>query len=138
MLDSTPLGKLAHPTPRAEIKNWLDQLLAADYRVIVPETADYEVRRSFLLAHLPRSIARLDMLGQALIYLPLTTQVMRKAAELWADARRIGRPTAGRKEIDADVILAAQALEAGATVATENLGHITRYVAAKNWRDIRP
>lgn len=73
MLDSTPLGKLAHPTLRAEVKNWLDQLLAANFEIIIPKIADYEVRRSFLLAQIPRSIARLDVLGQALTYLPLTT-----------------------------------------------------------------
>jgi predicted nucleic acid-binding protein len=63
---------------------------------------------------------------------------MLRAAELWADARRRGNPTADPKELDADVILAAMALEAGAIVATENVGHLSRYVTAKHWRDIAP
>ena len=63
---------------------------------------------------------------------------MLRAAELWADARRRGRSTADPKELDADVILAAMALEAGATVATENVGHLSRYVSAKHWRQIKP
>jgi len=46
-------------------------------------------------------------------------------------------PTADPKELDADVILAAQALESGGIVATENVGHLGRYVTAKSWREIR-
>jgi hypothetical protein len=38
--------------------------------------------------------------------------------------------------LDADVILAAQAQEAGAMVATENVRHLSRLVPASNWRDI--
>ena len=61
---------------------------------------------------------------------------MLRAAELWADARRRGKPTADPKELDADVILAAQAIEAGAIVATENVGHLSRYVTARHWSAI--
>ena len=69
-------------------------------------------------------------------YQPLTTGIMRKAAQLWADARKKGHPTADPKELDSDVILAAQALYAGAIVATENVGHLSLFVESQNWRDI--
>lgn len=46
-------------------------------------------------------------------------------------------PTADPKDLDGDVILAAQALESGGIVATDNVGHLGRYVTAKNWRDVR-
>ena len=67
-------------------------------------------------------------------YLPLTTAAMRKAAELWAIARQTGRPTAGDKNIDADVILAAQAIALGepnTVIATTNVSHLSRFVAAE-------
>ena len=48
MLDSTPLGKLAHPRPNAEIANWFRGVIGSGMIVIVPELADYEVRREFL------------------------------------------------------------------------------------------
>jgi hypothetical protein len=45
-------------------------------------------------------------------------------------------PTADDKELDGDVILAAQAEQAGALVAAENIGHLSRFVDAQAWRDI--
>ena len=76
-------------------------------------------------------------------YLPITTAAMRQAAEFWAQARQRGEPTAPDLALDAYVILAAQALVAGASagnvvVATTNVAHLTRFVAAETWDQIRP
>ena len=136
LLDSGPLGRLAHPRPNAEITAWLDGLLATDVIVIAPEIADYEVRRSLLLADLSPSVARLDGLKEVLTYLPLNTEVMLKAAELWAAGRKRGQPTADPKELDGDVILAAQALQVGAVIATENVAHLAQFVPARHWREV--
>jgi hypothetical protein len=46
------------------------------------------------------------------------------------------RPTADPQALDCDVILAAQALAMGATVVTDNVGHLALFVEAKSWRDI--
>jgi len=61
---------------------------------------------------------------------------MLHAAELWAAARRRGRPTADLKALDCDVILAAQAMEQEAVVATENVGHLSQFVTTCFWKDI--
>jgi hypothetical protein len=61
-------------------------------------------------------------------------------------ARRVvvldsGRPTAPDLSLDADVILAAQALTLGVpgvVVATSNAAHLRRYVPALPWRQIAP
>jgi len=63
------------------------------------------------------------------------------AADYWAQARRQGQPTAHPESLDADVILAAQATvlsNAGysVVVATDNPGHLARYVDAKPWQSI--
>ncbi len=78
------------------------------------------------------------MLKNTLDYLPLTTNVMLKAAELWAQARNQGTATADAKTLDCDVILAAQALSENGIIATENIGHLSLFVGAKDWRDIPP
>jgi predicted nucleic acid-binding protein len=136
MLDSGPLGQLAHHKPKQAAVEWLDGLLAAEVKIVIPEVADFEVRRSLLLHNLQDSITAQEELRKRLLFLPITSSVMLKAAELWADARKQGRPTADLKELDRDVILAAQAIEANAIVATTNLGHLERYVTARDWRKI--
>jgi len=138
MLDTGPLGKLAHPRPHPEISAWFKGLLKANITIIIPEIADYEVRRSLLLAELEKSVIRLNQLKYVLTYQPLTTEIMLKAAELWASARKQGKPTADPNALDGDVILAAQALQVGAVIATENVGHLSLFVDAKHWREILP
>ncbi len=62
---------------------------------------------------------------------------MLQAAQFWADARKRGRPTAGPERLDCDVILAAQTREVDAVVVTENLRHLSLFVEARSWVDIR-
>jgi len=138
-LASQPWGK-----PDADrCRTWLLALDVAGVRVVVPEIADYEVRRKLIHIGATAGIARLDQLKVDLAHEPITTAVMRLAAELWADARRAGLPTAGPRSLDADAILAAQAeLACGpadtVTVATTNVGHLARFVDARPWDQIAP
>ncbi len=106
------------------------------WRVIVPAVADYEVRRELIRAKLHRSLVRLDFLKLRLSYLPLTTAVMLRAAELWAQARNRGTPTADPKELDGDVILAALAEQVRAIVATDNVGHLSLFIDACLWEEL--
>lgn len=133
-LDSGPLGRLVHPRLNARISDWLDVALAAGVTVYIPEIIDYEVRRGLLAAGMTRSIRRLDELKQVLFYLPLNTATMQDAADLWAMARRQGKSVADPKELDGDVILAAQARQVGAVVITENVGHLSIFVDARDWQ----
>jgi len=144
VLDSGPLGMLTHRGGVQEIdacKLWLSRLLREGSRVIVPEIADYEIRCELLRAEKSHGIARLDALILALEYSPLTTSTMRRAAELWAELRQAGKPTADPKALDVDVILSAQALTLGLereqiVVATTNVGHLSRLVPAALWQDL--
>lgn len=144
LLDAGPLGLLCAPPNRANVATcarWLAGLITAGVRVVVPEIADYEVRRELLRANKSTSVARLDALAAATEYLPLTTLAMRRAAELWAVARQTGQPTAGDNTIDADVILIGQAETLGvpnAVIATTNVGHLSRFFPAELWTAISP
>jgi predicted nucleic acid-binding protein len=143
-LDAGPLGMLSnpkHPAPVVACRRWATALQAAGRRVVVPEITDYEVRRELLRANKPVGIALLDRLAQQLEYLPLSTNAMRKAAELWSLARQQGKPSAADHALDVDVILAAQALTFGSppvVVATTNVGHLSRFVPAELWQNIAP
>lgn len=136
LLDTGPLGKIAHPRANSDVLSWLIQMLGRGEEVIVPEIVDYELRRNLLLEGLVDSVRRLDHFKAVLTYLPLTTRAMLRAAAFWAQARRMGRPTADPKGLDVDVILAAQAHEVGGIVVTENIGHLSLFVEAREWHDI--
>ena len=143
MLDEGPLSLITHPKggdDAAEAKAWMRRLREAGVAVRVPEIADYEIRRELIRASKTRSVERLNRFGEEAGFLPITTEVMRMAAGIWAEARNQGQPTAPDPALDADVILAAQARLAGdgAVVATTNPGHLSRFVAAEFWRDIVP
>ncbi|MEG4573152.1 nucleic acid-binding protein [Microcoleus sp. N3A4] len=145
ILDSGPLGMVTNPQakpPYLECQLWLDSLLQNGEMVILPEIADYEVRRELIRAGKERGIRKLDLFKNVLTYRPLTSEVMLLAAQLWADARRRGRPTAEPNALDGDVILAAQAiLEARegneVVIATTNVGHLSQFVDAREWRLIQ-
>ena len=144
LLDAGPIGLLTR-SPRipeaAACYAWLRAQLASGARVLLPEIADYEVRRELLRLQAPAALRRLDALHHETVYLPLTTPVMQRAAELWAQVQQAGIPTADPQALDGDVILAAQALAVPQpadtfVIATTNVGHLSRLVSAARWQDI--
>lgn len=145
LLDSGPLGMVTNPRASQvteECNRWLESLLSKGMQVVVPEIADYELRRELLRAEKTKGIARLDQLEQVLDYLPINTEMMRKAAEFWAAARRQGKATAPDVALDGDAILAAQAAFLTATgeeaiIATTNVGHLSLFVEARKWQEVR-
>jgi hypothetical protein len=144
LLDAGPLGLVTNPratNENHECNLWLQAQLRQGVRVLVPEIADYEVRRELLRAGKSRGLARLDALLQNIGYIPLTTRVMRQAAVFWAQARNIGQPTAHDAALDGDVILVAQAQDLNdqghiTLIATTNVKHLALFADARLWRDI--
>lgn len=138
VLDTGPLGMLTHPRASKAAAEWFLSMLQTDCEVIIPEIADYEVRRNMILEKMTESIERLDLLKKTenVNYLPIDTPTMLLAASLWAEARQRHKPTADKHALDGDVILAAQAKRAGAVVATDNVGHLDQFVQTRKWRDM--
>ena len=125
----------------AACAQWLQVHIATGNQIIIPEIADYELRRELLRANKTKGIARLDDLAKFLNYLPITTTAMRQAAQFWAQARQQGQPTAGDKTIDGDMILVAQAVTLAVpdlVIATTNVGHLAKFIAAELWQTITP
>jgi hypothetical protein len=144
LLDAGPLGLVTNPkrSPQSiSCAQWLQSLITAQIRVLLPEIADYEVRRELVRASRVRGLDRLDALAHRLEYLPITTAAMRQAALFWAQARQQGHPTAPDHALDGDVILAGQAATLDVlevVIATTNVGHLARFVPAERWQSITP
>jgi len=145
-LDSGPLGLVTNPKAGEETKacaTWLLSCLQAGAKVCLPEICDYEVRRELLRANKTKGLERLDQFKTQIDYVSLTTDMMLKAAELWAQARNNGKPTAAPEALDGDVILAAQAVLSAIPgrslcIATTNVGHLSQFADARHWQDIQP
>lgn len=147
VLDSSPLGLVTQRTGKSPegdaCRLWMEALLTQGVKVYVPEVCDYEVRREPIRAKKLDGIVRLNRLKLLARYLPLTTEVMLHAAELWAQARNAGVVTADIHALDGDVIAAAQALSLGLStseyvMATSNIKHISRFASADLWTNITP
>jgi predicted nucleic acid-binding protein len=145
-LDTNLLGQLCHPNPDkyAEIKVWAFQMLrnqAQNFELCIPEIADYELRRKLIHLSLKHgqkqtvSLQRLDAYQQILNFTPLTSETLKAAAKLWAEARFQGLPTAQPESLDGDVILAVQAREKKGVVLTTNKKHLSRFVPVADWQN---
>lgn len=137
MLDTGVLGMVCHPRKHGEVRLWFRGVLGfRSHTVIVPEIADFELRRKLLHLGATSSLAALDHLASDATYAPLDTATMRDAAALWARLRARGQPTERDEALGADVILAAQALRLGATVVTDNVKHLDRMVDTLTWNQV--
>jgi len=144
LLGTGPPGLVTNPrsskaTDRCNF--WMDEQIAQGVRVLVPEIADYELRRELIRAGKIKGIAKLNELKRSLGYIPINTWTMLKAAEYCAQARGLGKPTSLDAALDAHVILAAQAAflkDKGHTVivATSDPKHLEMFVDARDWSDI--
>jgi predicted nucleic acid-binding protein len=145
ILDTGPLGMVSNPRANGinlDCQLWLEQQLQQRSIILIPEIADYEVRRELLRDGKQQGIHQLDQLKAILEYIPITTEMMLKAAELWAQVRQMGQPTADPNALDGDVILASQTIitahqrQQEIIIATTNVGHLSRFTTAQHWQTI--
>ncbi|MFL6234078.1 MAG: PIN domain-containing protein [Thermoanaerobaculia bacterium] len=149
LLDSNILSKVVHPSVEEHrpVAAAIQRLLE-DHRfvVFVPEVTDYELRRKLLhIGHRPHqgrkwareALINLDQMA-SLGYLPLTTETMRLAASLWAQTRSEGRLRGPEESLDIDIILVAQARQAGGQIVTTNEKHFWGIADLFDWRSFQP
>ena len=149
-VDTGVLGLLANPNKKGEAANceqWLLGLLSKGVSVLTSDICDYEVRRNLILESFRKpntnSVTSLDELKDLITFVPISSEVMIKAASLWAEARIQGVPTADNKSLDADIIICAQykLLEQEypgryVVIATTNVKHLSLFTEAKEWQEI--
>ncbi|HEX7184497.1 MAG TPA: PIN domain-containing protein [Thermoanaerobaculia bacterium] len=150
LLDSNVLARVVRPDIpdnqpiAAAVFGLLDD---RSLKPCVPEIIHYELRRKLLhLGYRPHqgrrwareALVLLEDMGGAWGYLPLTTEAMRLAAEIWAQSRIDGQPGAPEENLDIDVILAAQARVAGGHIVTLNERHFKNIADVFDWRSYKP
>ena len=103
----------------------------------------WEYESSYIREQLRRSQYNFDSqsVRPYLPYPSVKKGIMETAAQLWAQSRRAGQPSADPHALDGDVILAAQALSlgpvaSGLIVAITNPAHLSRFVPCELWTNI--
>ncbi len=84
LLDATPLvlANRRRGTPVIDgCHAWLTALGRTGARIVIPEIADYEIRRELERLGHSLGLRRLDTLARSFLYAEITTPVMHKAAE---------------------------------------------------------
>ncbi len=146
ILDSGIIHTICKPSKAQEVigcQKWFERLIARSAQFAISEICDYEVRRELIRRNQTESIQALDELREAIDVLPITQQVLLKAAQLWATARQNHNPTSDDENIDVDMILSAQYLLIKAefpgqniVVATTNTKHLKLFTTAEEWENI--
>jgi predicted nucleic acid-binding protein len=146
VLDSGPTGLLACPpkqTAADQCRAWLDARRLGGATIVLPAIVDFEVRRELIRINAVAPLRRLEVLCAGLPPVGTSPEAFRKAAEFWAEVRRVGKPTADPKALDADAIIAGMAATIGepwdhVTIATTNAGHFGRFpgIDAREWSSI--
>jgi hypothetical protein len=146
VLDSGPLGLLLQKpkyAQRDQCRDWLLKHLADGDRFYAAEIIEYELRRELLRMNNTLALGALDVFVTSVPgrRLPLMSADLRLAAELWAQTRQQGKPTADIHALDIDVILSAQVIncalpQSDIVVATTNTKHLSYFVDAREWNTI--
>lgn len=109
--------------------------LTAHQRFAFSAITFYEVLRGLLAKRASRQLSRFLNTARSSEILPIDLSVLQRAAELWAEAQTQGRP-----RDDADLIIAATALESGLELVTGNVAHFTWVPGLRvtDWRSQAP
>jgi predicted nucleic acid-binding protein len=150
LLDSGILGQLTSPkfaTETGAFKKWFERSLIRT-NVVSSKICDYEIRRGLLLAQkqglTADGLSSLDEFHQVIDFLPVSETILDLAADIWATARSEGQPTAGDRNLDAEMIICATWQDLATrypgqevVIATTNVRHLSRFATAVRWEDLR-
>ena len=128
LLDTDTLSAVMkkHPVALVRAKAYLRVQRRFTFSIITR----YEVLRWLKAKNAISQLSDFDRLCKASRIIPLTDEIVVRAADLYADLKRRGELIG-----DVDILIAASALEYGLTVVTNNEDHFRRIVGldVENW-----
>ncbi len=129
LLDTDILSELLKQHPQVTHRARL--YLAEHSRIAFSIITRYEILRGLKAKQAHAQEAAFDTLCQGCVILPLTDRVIERAATLYAELYRRGALLP-----DADLLIAATALDAQLTVVTNNLDHFQRIpnLVVETWK----
>jgi len=129
LLDTDILSELLKQHPQVTHRARL--YLAEHNRLAFSIITRYEILRGLKAKQAQTQEIAFEALCQTCLILPLTNRVIERAATLYAELYRRGALLP-----DADLLIAATALEAQRTVVTNNLAHFQRIpnLAVETWK----
>ena len=146
ILDSGVLHTLVSTSKVKEVtdcQDWFYYLLSRSAKVVTSSICNYEVKRELIRREKVEEIKNLNQLKSLIDFLCVDEPTLELAAELWAEARNKGMPTADDLSLDADVIICAQYQLLAekypgryVVIATTNVKHLSRFTEAKEWQNI--
>ena len=106
------------------------QYLAAHSHLTISIVTRYEILRGLKAKNAVAQVARFEIFCGALQVLPLSDAIVVRAAEVYADLHRRGELIG-----DADILIAATAIEHGLVLSTNNQSHHSRIAGLPidNW-----
>ena len=126
-------------------KEWIRDCLFAGHKIYVPEMSYYEAIRELKRLQATVQVAKLRAFCFTLPdrFIPITSNHIEMASDLWAISRQAGKPTASDDALDGDMILCAQVLSfnlpaSDFVVASTNTKHLSVFVPAEEWLNIQP
>ncbi|MDJ0593363.1 MAG: type II toxin-antitoxin system VapC family toxin [Pleurocapsa sp. MO_226.B13] len=147
ILDSGVLHTLISTSKVKEVtdcQDWFYYLLSRSALVVTSAICNYEVKRELIRRKKAPEINNLNQLKTLIELLPIDEPTLELAAELWAEARNRGLPSADDLSLDADVIICAQYQLLAeeypgryVVIATTNVSHLSHFTEAKEWQDIK-
>jgi tRNA(fMet)-specific endonuclease VapC len=134
LLDTDILSEVLKRKDHQVLAN-AQQYLAQHARLAFSAMTVYEIVRGMRANQAARQLGQfLKAAGTSDVF-PISVPILMRAADLWADARSGGHP-----RNDADLIIAATALEAKRVLVTGNTSHYAWISGLRlsDWRSARP
>jgi tRNA(fMet)-specific endonuclease VapC len=112
-----------------------EKYLARHQRFTFSAITFYEILRGFRANQALRAVNEFLRLAEDSDILPISISILKRAADLWGDARQGGHP-----RNDADLMIAATAMETRRVLVTGNAPHFAWIpgLSLADWRSARP